>query len=162
MAGITESPADCGYAEADGRLIERVGFGLPDRGFVVLRLRAMDGSRIIEVYQPEVIIGRHSQTDIRIASPDVSRHHCRLVFESSQWHVEDLGSLNGTYVNGERVQRAVLPPGAILRVANHAFVADWPQLDSTVDCPHNPPLSSEIVSERARQILASIAEQLPE
>lgn len=161
MAYLSESPTDWVCAGASGGAVERIGFGLPGRGFVVLRLRASDGSRVIELYQPEALIGRHSQADIRIVSPDVSRHHCRLVFESGRWYVEDLGSLNGTYVNNELVRRAALSPGAMLRVASYSFSVDWPQLDSTVDCPEAVALSGEIGNERARQILASIAEQLP-
>jgi hypothetical protein len=149
-------------AEPSQRVIERIGTDVPDRGFVILRLSAMDGSRVIELYQPEVIIGRHSRADIRIPCRDVSRRHCRLVFESGQWYVEDLGSLNGTYVNDEAVQRALLPPNSLLRVARHSFVVTWPQLDTTVDCPNPEAHLSELPDRRARQVLESIAEQLPE
>ncbi|MDW8222588.1 MAG: FHA domain-containing protein [Gemmatales bacterium] len=162
MAQVVESPADWVGAASERESVERVGAGLPDQGFIVLRLRAVNGSRIIEIYQPEAILGRHSQADIRLAAAEVSRHHCRFVFESGQWYVEDLGSLNGTYVNEEPVQRAALQPGAILRVASQTFLVDWPQLDSTVDCPQPEAEQCYRTNARAQQILASIAEQLPD
>jgi pSer/pThr/pTyr-binding forkhead associated (FHA) protein len=160
MAQMASSPTESVCTEAEEVAVERVGFHLPGRGFVVLRLRSVDGGRVIDIYQAEAILGRHSQADIRVAAPDVSRHHCRLRFESGHWYVEDLGSLNGTYVDGELVQRARLTRGCVLRVASHAFTVDWPQFDSTVDCP--VALSAELSDERARHILESIAEQLPD
>ncbi len=162
MAFVPMSPESLECAEPTQRVIERIGTGLPDRGFVVLRLSATDGSRVIELYQPEAIIGRHSRADIRIPCRDVSRRHCRLVIESGQWYVEDLGSLNGTYVNDQAVHRALLPPNSLLRVAQHSFVVTWPQLDTTVDCRNPGAHFSEFPDGRARQVLESIAEQLPE
>ncbi|MCS7166488.1 MAG: FHA domain-containing protein [Gemmatales bacterium] len=162
MAQLTHSSAEWVCSESDGCSPEFVGTGLVPHGFIVLRLRALDGSRTLEIHQPQAIIGRHSQADIRIISPEVSRHHCRLVFDSGQWYVEDLGSLNGTYVNDAPIERSVLLPGAVLRIANHAFRVDWPHLDSTVECPQNASENWDAREERARQILASIAQQLPE
>ena len=56
-------------------------------------------------------IGRSVKNDIRLADERVSRHHCRLEVESSGVWVLDLGSANGTIVNGERVSRRRLGPG---------------------------------------------------
>jgi len=173
MVSMSVSPEGLACAESDRGTVERIGVGVPERGFLVLRLSAIDGSRVVELYQSEAIVGRHSQADIRIASRDVSRHHCRLVFADGQWYVEDLGSLNGTYVNDQAVTRAPLLPNSVLRVAGHAFLVSWPQLDSTVDCPAedvrsgasdvSPPCcAAELPGSRARQVLESIAEQLPE
>jgi len=162
MAFMPMSPESLECAEPSQRVIERIGTGVPGRGFVVLRLSATDGSRVIELYQSEVIIGRHSRADIRIPCRDVSRRHCRLVLESGQWYVEDLGSLNGTYVNDEAVRRALLPPNSLLRVAQHSFVVTWPQLETTVDCTDPQAPLAQPADRRARQMLESIAEQLPE
>src|SRR5438128_1985002 len=67
--------------------------------FVPLRLLAQPGGLCIELTKPDMLIGRHSEADVRLALPDVSRRHCRFVFAQGQWQVIDLNSLNGIYVN---------------------------------------------------------------
>lgn len=52
----------------------------------------------------DTIVGRSRQADLCLAEGYVSRRHARLWIESGGLMVEDLGSANGTYVNGERVQ----------------------------------------------------------
>ncbi len=49
------------------------------------------------------LIGSTAECDIRVASPYVSGRHCRLTFDGSTLTLEDLGSTNGTYVNGSRL-----------------------------------------------------------
>ena len=51
----------------------------------------------------EVAIGRDPSNDIVIPEADISRHHARFVRQGEQYLVEDLGSTNGTYVNGQRL-----------------------------------------------------------
>ena len=79
----------------------------------------------IEVRRPDVIIGRHSQAEIRLAVPDISRRHCRLVFENQQWGVRDLNSLNGVYVNGERMHEAALYDGDHLQLGAFTFLVEY-------------------------------------
>ena len=50
------------------------------------------------------VIGRSSKADLMIPDRLMSREHARLFFESGAWFVEDLGSHNGTFANGARVQ----------------------------------------------------------
>ena len=56
-------------------------------------------------------VGRHPESDIFLDDITVSRHHCRFLNEGGLFEVEDSGSTNGTYVNGERMDRGVLRPG---------------------------------------------------
>ncbi|MCE5233106.1 MAG: FHA domain-containing protein [Mizugakiibacter sp.] len=56
-------------------------------------------------------IGRQSDCDICIPAEEISRHHARLRAGSDTVTVEDLGSANGTFVNGQRVTQATLRPG---------------------------------------------------
>jgi phosphoserine phosphatase RsbU/P len=56
-------------------------------------------------------IGRQSDNDLVIRDSRASRHHARIVAENSGYAVEDLKSSHGVFVNGERIQRAVLQPG---------------------------------------------------
>ena len=56
-------------------------------------------------------IGRSAQNEVVIEDPSLSRHHARLEFQNGKALIEDLGSLNGTMINGERIQgvRALKP-----------------------------------------------------
>jgi pSer/pThr/pTyr-binding forkhead associated (FHA) protein len=61
-------------------------------------------------------VGRAVRADFVVDAALVSRLHCRVLAEHDRLEVEDLNSTNGTFVNGRRVQRAVLAPGDRLRV----------------------------------------------
>ena len=75
----------------------------------------------LEVAGPSAIVGRHSEADVRLPMPDVSRRHCRISYENDAWRVTDLTSTNGTFVNGLRIAEAELHPGDRLRVAGFEF-----------------------------------------
>jgi pSer/pThr/pTyr-binding forkhead associated (FHA) protein len=67
-------------------------------------------------------LGRTARADFMIDAALVSRLHCRLISDrSDQLVVEDLGSTNGTTVNGKRVDRAVLKSGDLLGVGRVEF-----------------------------------------
>jgi pSer/pThr/pTyr-binding forkhead associated (FHA) protein len=60
--------------------------------------------RSILVAKDEFLIGRGSDCDLRIKASAISRHHCLLRLRGQEITVQDLGSSNGTYVNGQRVR----------------------------------------------------------
>ena len=67
-------------------------------------------------------LGRTARADFIVDAALVSRLHCRLSAEvSHQLVVEDVGSTNGTRVNGRKVTRAVLKPGDRLKVGRVEF-----------------------------------------
>lgn len=67
----------------------------------------------------EVIIGRDPNVHISINIPEVSRRHARLRFETDSYIIEDLGSTNGTFVNGQRLSGPhVLRPGAKIQLGD--------------------------------------------
>jgi hypothetical protein len=61
--------------------------------------------------KPRSVLGRSRDADVQIEDPNVSRRHAEVVQEGSDYWVVDLGSTNGTEVNGRRVQRAKLEEG---------------------------------------------------
>lgn len=81
----------------------------------------------IELKQADVLVGRHSEADIRLPLPDVSRKHCRFQFIDGNWQVLDLKSLNGVFVNDQRVEHAVLHHDDRVRLGSFTFVVEMEQ-----------------------------------
>ena len=103
--------------------------------FRPLRLVLQPSGAIIDVNRPNMLVGRHSECDVRLPLPDVSRRHCRLQFVDGSWQVLDLNSLNGIQLNGEHVTQATLAQGDRLRIGSFTFaveVAASPGLSSSV------------------------------
>ncbi len=67
------------------------------------------------------IIGRELSCEIPIEDDAVSRQHCRLTWRPDGWHIEDLGSTNGTYVADLPVERARLRDGDLVKVGSTIF-----------------------------------------
>ena len=65
-----------------------------------------------------LVVGREPGANLVVDDPAVSRRHLLLRREAEGWSVVDLGSLNGTFVNGFRVERAMLEPRDELRVGD--------------------------------------------
>jgi pSer/pThr/pTyr-binding forkhead associated (FHA) protein len=55
-----------------------------------------------------LVIGRGRQADLALAEATISRAHAAVGFDGSSFYVEDLGSTNGTMVNGARISRQAL------------------------------------------------------
>jgi pSer/pThr/pTyr-binding forkhead associated (FHA) protein len=74
---------------------------------------------------PRTRIGRSPDCDIFLDDVTVSRNHAVLVEEDGEFHVEDQGSLNGTFVNRRRIDRAPLHEGDELQVGKYrmTFIA---------------------------------------
>jgi hypothetical protein len=75
-----------------------------------LAVLVFDGTRH-EVSKRTVVIGRSRDCDIQLADANVSRRHAELRQEGASYWIVDLGSTNGTEVNGKRVKRAKLNEG---------------------------------------------------
>src|SRR5690348_15701021 len=72
-----------------------------DRAYLIV----IQGTQVGEMIplKAETVLGRGVEADVRMIEEKMSRRHCRLVLESEDTYIEDLGSTNGTYVNGVRV-----------------------------------------------------------
>jgi pSer/pThr/pTyr-binding forkhead associated (FHA) protein len=89
----------------------------------VVLVRFKDGERReYPLAAEKTLLGRRPDCTLRIASSDVSRQHCELHLSDRGLRVKDLGSSNGTYVNGQRVSEAALKAGDRLMVGPVVFV----------------------------------------
>ncbi|HSN53031.1 MAG TPA: FHA domain-containing protein, partial [Candidatus Sulfomarinibacteraceae bacterium] len=87
-----------------------------------------------------IVVGRSSDAEIAVPDRAMSRRHARLYRNGDSWYVEDLGSRNGTLLDGRRVEAtSLLSPGSSLRIgsttinvngsSSHDAADDGPALD---------------------------------
>jgi pSer/pThr/pTyr-binding forkhead associated (FHA) protein len=90
---------------------------------VLVMFRSDGERRSFSVVRDMTVIGRREDCDLRIPLGEVSRKHCRIVRDGDALRLEDLGSSNGTFLNGTRVEReAMLNPGDSIQVGPVVFV----------------------------------------
>lgn len=85
------------------------------------RLIPLDGGAPIEIVKDMTLVGRKDDVDLRLDHKSVSKQHCIIVKTEGLLLVRDLGSTNGTRVNGQRVRRAALLPNDQLTIASFRF-----------------------------------------
>jgi hypothetical protein len=110
-----------GASAADGwRALVKSASGLLGHGRgsapFLLALHSLENDR--------VLVGRHPRCDIVLDDPDVSRRHAELMFRDGVWVIRDLGSTNGTTVNGAPVGRSEVRPGDIVGLAGQLVQID--------------------------------------
>ena len=79
-----------------------------------LLLATPNGTHVIPLESTQVTIGRGLNNDIILEDTRVSRHHAQLRYRARRFWVTDLGSTNGTYVNGEQVEEQALRDGDMI------------------------------------------------
>ena len=88
----------------------------------LLLVRDRGEQRRFTLSAPTTTIGRREDCNLRIPLGDVSRQHCSISQEGGRLLLQDLGSSNGTYVNGRRVREAELKPGDQIRIGSLRFI----------------------------------------
>jgi pSer/pThr/pTyr-binding forkhead associated (FHA) protein len=81
-------------------------------------------SRVIErrkLDKEETIIGRTQENDIVIKNLAVSRHHAKIYNKDGKVVIKDLGSANGTFVNGIRVEETELTAADVILIGNYVL-----------------------------------------
>jgi predicted component of type VI protein secretion system len=90
---------------------------------VLVMFRSDGERRSFSITRDVTVIGRREDCDLRIPLGDISRKHARLIKEDGHLRLEDLGSSNGTHLNGQRIERdAVLQAGDSIQVGPVVFV----------------------------------------
>lgn len=94
-------------------------------GVLPARLRVVSGARTGQIFplgRDNLSMGRNDTNDIVLDDPMVSGVHCRLRYGQGAWYVQDAGSSNGTFVNGERVAARRLVDGDRLELGGTQLV----------------------------------------
>ena len=86
---------------------------------IKLDIRPADGDRFeVPIENDSVVIGRSNSADVSIADRFLSRRHARLFRDGDNWLVEDLGSRNGTLVNGVKISEpTAVSPGDVIGIS---------------------------------------------
>lgn len=79
--------------------------GLRDRP-MLLRMDGVGAGQVVSIGQLPFTMGRHASNKLSIDDDSISRAHARFVLEDGKYYVEDLGSRNGTFIQGKRITRA--------------------------------------------------------
>jgi pSer/pThr/pTyr-binding forkhead associated (FHA) protein len=85
------------------------------------QLLPLDGGHPVEIVKDLIVVGRKEECDLRLEHKSVSKMHCVIVKTDGLLLLRDLGSTNGTRVNGRRVRRAALLPNDQLTIASYKF-----------------------------------------
>jgi pSer/pThr/pTyr-binding forkhead associated (FHA) protein len=85
------------------------------------QLLAVDGGHPLEIARDITLIGRKEGCDVRLDHKSVSKQHCVIVKTDGLLLLRDLGSTNGTRVNGKRVRRAALLPNDLVNLAGFSY-----------------------------------------
>jgi pSer/pThr/pTyr-binding forkhead associated (FHA) protein len=96
-----------------------------DVRFVVVSPASL--KRSVAVRLP-ILVGRSDEARFRLRQDSVSRRHCEFFVEDEAVYVRDLGSTNGTFLDGEEIAAdaaTVVPPGAVVQVGGIAFRVDY-------------------------------------
>jgi Protein of unknown function (DUF3662)/FHA domain len=92
----------------------------PDSARRAYLLVATDGQPAVQfdLGGPLITVGRASDNDVIVDDPLVSRHHCQLKLQHGAYSLVDLGSRNGSAVNGQQVQEVALGPGDLIQIGS--------------------------------------------
>lgn len=123
--------SDLGLFEEDDEIVTEVGMRATDYGSrppvpatrdraVLLRMDGVLAGQVFVIGSGPCTLGRHPTNQVRLDDAGISRFHSQVSCEHEQYWVEDLGSKNGTFVQGRAVQRASIQDG------------DWVQLGPRV------------------------------
>ena len=127
---VLEHPGEAGpttitLAAIEGDAEDDVSVSLADlpadAGVLVVKRGPNAGSRYVLAATP-TSVGRHPASDIFLDDVTVSRRHAEVIPTGDGWEVADVGSLNGTYVNRERIERGRLRHGDELQVGKFKLV----------------------------------------
>ncbi|MHB1535485.1 MAG: FHA domain-containing protein [Acidimicrobiales bacterium] len=118
---IKLTPVESSGEASDEELVVHLGHAVDGLGVLVVKRGPNAGSRF--VLESEVTtLGRHPESDIFLDDVTVSRRHAEVTMREGSFGVRDVGSLNGTYLNRERIEAAEMHTGDELQIGKFRLV----------------------------------------
>ena len=108
-------------ADVDKSAIEAVLNGAPDKAMVVVHRGANKGSRYL-ISEERTSIGRSPESEIFLDDVTVSRSHAVIERNGSAFALNDLGSLNGTYINNQSLKTSPLTSGDEIQIGKFHLI----------------------------------------
>lgn len=120
--------------------------------------------RVVPWEGDALTVGRSSECDLVLGQDEVSRRHARLVRSGDRYEIHDLGSVNGTLVNGRRADRHVLAVGDVIAIESFqlTFVLDHEPITSAMKPPPAKPTQPATDAGRETFAMTILQEVLPE
>jgi pSer/pThr/pTyr-binding forkhead associated (FHA) protein len=138
-------------------VVSRAGFQKGKRKAFLMVSTGPAAGTVFPVAHPSLLIGRSPAADVRIDEQAVSNEHARLEQTDAGFTLLDLGSTNGTYINGQRLaDAALLAGGDSVRMGSttFTFVTRESGLPKGTVRLHNPELAPEVRVARAPESVA--------
>jgi len=88
----------------------------------LILLKKNSSQKVFPLSSGVTVVGRRHDCDLRIPLMSVSRRHCQLNRDEGILKIRDLGSRNGTYLNGKRIDEAVIQAGDYIEIGPLKFV----------------------------------------
>ncbi len=130
-------------------------------GFIVQHQGKLE--RVVAWQADQLIAGRSADCDILLGVDEVSRRHARFDRVAGGFEVCDLGSVNGTFVNGRRVERAALQVGDVVQIEGFklTFVLDRQPIDEMVAPPVAAAAPTAAAPQQDKFAMTMLQEQMP-
>jgi pSer/pThr/pTyr-binding forkhead associated (FHA) protein len=131
---------------------------MPPQGNLLGLLKPIGGGDPIPLNKAELVVGRRASCDIRLDFGNISGKHCMLRLHNQVWHVKDMGSTNGTTVNGAPLssEHSVMPEDEI-GIGGHLFTIDYEPGAPTAIVSKGHILEDEVQEARKRHSLMELA-----
>jgi len=122
-------------------------------------IRGNDQGTRFELHDSALRIGRDAANNIQIHDTEVSRHHAEIRRDDQQYVLSDLGSSNGTFVNGRRVRQHRLVSGDHVQVGRTLMLYTGPADDSAEDLSESVRIAAADEPEDRSHIIHSVTQQ---
>src|SRR4051812_2022915 len=131
---------------------------MPTDSKVLGLLKPLGGGDPIPLVKNELVVGRRPSCDICLDFHNVSGKHCMLRLLNNVWHIRDLGSTNGTTLNGaQMVSEHTIMPDDEIGIAGHLFNLDYEPAGPEAVLHGHGVLDEEIAEQRRRHSLMELA-----
>jgi predicted component of type VI protein secretion system len=131
---------------------------MPPQGNLLGLLKPIGGGDPIPLKKAELVVGRRAGCDVCLDYGNVSGKHCMLRLHNQVWHVKDMGSTNGTTVNGAPLssEHSVMPEDEI-GIGGHLFTIDYEPGAPTAIVSKGHILEEEVQEYRKKHSLMELA-----